>query len=323
MSNEQEALIRQTDERAAVGDWGPSAEEANRRLIELDPTRVIAYTRLAKCLRERGDPEPAEALYQKVLELDAKNRIAASQLATLRAEREAVARADVDELAAARARRRVGVPRSVTEPEVILLIEACRAVPPVKGDYQQSDYITNVLLTVLDLQMHNVAVTNSITHYWNNRWDEIRTIDDLAAVLERFPPDREGNRQAAQHLWGNNHWKRIEWLRGFVPFLIESDLTNHESLREWAHNSEFHRDFAGRVKNLGIAAYKWLCMRLGVDTVKPDLHIHNFVEPIVGHPVTDEELVRVLERVAHDLGTGPRALDASIWEYQRGGPGAV
>ncbi len=58
--------------------------------------------------------------------------------------------------------------------------------------------------------MHNVAVTNSIKHYWDYRWDEIRTIEDLAGILDRFPDDQEGNREVAQHLWGNNHWKRIE-----------------------------------------------------------------------------------------------------------------
>ncbi len=112
-------------------------------------------------------------------------------------------------------------------------------------------------------------------------------------------------------------------MRGFVPFLIDNGLTDIDSLRKWAHTSDFRRDFEGRVKYLGIAAYKWLTMRLGVDTVKPDVHIRNFVEPIVGHPVTDDELVRVIEKAAPEIGMTPRELDASIWEYQRGGPGAV
>lgn len=323
MSNDQEDLIRRTDELAAAGDWGPAAEEANRRLIEMDPTRVIAYTRLAKCLRDMGNPEASEALYGRVIELDAGNRIARNYLADLKAQREGVSKTDVDRLAAARARARGGVAQTVSETEFSLLVQACSAVPPASGEYEQPDYVTNVLLTVLDLQMHNVAVNNSITFYWNNRWDEIRTLEHLADVLERFSADRDGNREASQYLWGNNYWNRIEWLRGFVEFLIASDLKDYESLKAWAHNSEFRRDFEGRVPYLGIAAYKWLTMRLGVDTIKPDVHLHNFVEPIVGHPVSDTELVSVLERVASDLGIGPRALDASIWEYQRGGPGTV
>jgi hypothetical protein len=36
------------------------------------------------------------------------------------------------------------------------------------------------------------------------------------------------------------------------------------------------------VKHLGLAAYKWLTMRLGVETVKPDVHVHRFVESAVG-----------------------------------------
>lgn len=323
VSNEKEELIRRADEFAVRGDWGPAAEEGNRRLIELDPKRVIAYTRLAKCLREKGDSEPAEALYRRVLELEPGNRIASNYLAGLKAEGEGRPRVDIDELAAARARARTGVVRDVTDSELVLLMEAARAVPRASGEYQQNDYITNILLTVLDLQMHNVAVNNSITYYWKHRWDEIRTLEDLAEALDRFPVDQEGNRQVAQYLWGNNHWKRVEWLRGFLPFLMESGLTDYDSLKKWAHASDFRRDFEGRVKYLGIAAYKWLTMRLGVDTVKPDVQIRNFVEPIVGHPVSDEELVRVIEQVAPGLGMTPRELDASIWEYQRGGPGAV
>jgi hypothetical protein len=69
-------------------------------------------------------------------------------------------------------------------------------VPLVSGDYHQPDYITNVLLTVLDLRMHNVAVDNSIQHYWDKRWNEIRTLDQLEDLLQRWPDDeRRATRQ--------------------------------------------------------------------------------------------------------------------------------
>ena len=96
-----------------------------------------------------------------------------------------------------------------------------------------------------------------------------------------------------------------------------------DKLREWGHRSDFHRDFEGQVRYLGIAAYKWLTMRLGVETVKPDGHLHKFIETALGHPVTDDELVTVVEAAARCLGLPPRKLDASIWEFQRGGPGTI
>jgi hypothetical protein len=203
-----------------------------------------------------------------------------------------------------------------------LLVKACKAVPRSKSDFVENDFITNVLVTVLDIRMHSTTLDRSIQHYREQRWNEVRTLDDLDAMLARFPDDKQGNAEVAQYLWGNNHWVRLGWLRALVPFLAENDLTTQEKLREWARRNDFESDFEGKVKGLGIASYKSLVMRLGVDTVKPDVHLHNFVEHVVGHGVTDDELVRVVEETARRIGASPRQLDASLWEYQRGRTGA-
>jgi hypothetical protein len=59
-------------------------------------------------------------------------------------------------------------------------------------------------------------------------------------------------------------------------------------------------------------------MRLGIDTVKPDVWVRKFVQDVVGHPVTDSELVRVVTAAAHRLGRSPQELDGAIWEKERG-----
>src|SRR5439155_20698150 len=91
-------LQRQADQLASLGDWGPAAEDVNRRLLELDPRRKVAMTRLARCLREKGEAEAAEALYIEILALDPANMIASNFLRGLRLKRE---RAIADELEAA------------------------------------------------------------------------------------------------------------------------------------------------------------------------------------------------------------------------------
>lgn len=217
----------------------------------------------------------------------------------------------------------------VTSDEFDLVVAACRTLLPAVGGYTEDnfgpygDYITNVLLTVLDLQMHNVAVDNSIKYYWSHRWDEIRELTQLREVLDRFPDTKEGNREAAKYLWGNNHWTRIGWLRGFVTFLEQESLTSQERLREWASTCDYERDFRGRVKYLGIAACQWLRMRLGVDTVKPDVHTHNFVKQAIGRQLSDPGVVKVIEAAAHALDVRARRLDGAIWEHQRGAPGTI
>ena len=84
------SLQRQADQLAGMGDWGPSAEDVNRRLLEMDPQRKVAMTRLARCLREKGDAEAAEALYVEILALDPANVIASNFLRGLRLKRERV-----------------------------------------------------------------------------------------------------------------------------------------------------------------------------------------------------------------------------------------
>lgn len=209
--------------------------------------------------------------------------------------------------------------RDITPAELDRLVEAAAAIPKAEGDYMEEDYLTNVLITVLDLQMQTSVVNRSIHHYREQRRDEIRTLKDLQALLARHPDDQDGNRDVAQYLWGTNHWKRVVWLRGLVVFLDAENLTSMDALKAWAARSEFHRDFEGRAKFLGIAAYQSLVMRLGIDTVKPDVHIHRFVAAAVGHRVSDAEAVRGVGEAAARLGIGARDLDWAIWEYQRGG----
>ncbi|MDP9342144.1 MAG: hypothetical protein M3Q23_08595 [Actinomycetota bacterium] len=218
---------------------------------------------------------------------------------------------------------------SLTEDEWALLEKACATVPPmamppaVGSDRDYPDYVTNQFLTVLDLRLINPIVKNAITYYENNRWDEVRSLADLEAVLGRHPNDPVGNRDAAKYLWGYAYGDRLGWLRGLVRWAREMGLTNQDRLRDWAHESDFERDFAWRTKGLGIAAYSWLVMRLGVDTVKPDVMVHRFVTRVLGRDLGDLELIHVITKAAHRVGRSARELDGAIWEYERGGPGAI
>ena len=81
----------------------------------------------------------------------------------------------------------------VTAEELNRLIAESRKLPVAVGAYASedfepyADFMTNVLLTVLDLQMHNVAVNKSIAHYRTHRWHDVRTLNDLERVLSDFP----------------------------------------------------------------------------------------------------------------------------------------
>ena len=196
---------------------------------------------------------------------------------------------------------------------------AAQHVPPASETYLEDDFVTNLVVTVVDYQMHTTAVVKAMQHFKAQRRDEIRTIDDLAAVFARFPDDQEGNTALAQHLWGYNLWTRAHQLRDLVAFFCSIGVVDQESLRRWAAGSDFRDDFEGQVNGLGIAVYHWLVMRQGVDTVKPDVHVRRFAERAVGRALSDTEVVEVVTAAAHRLGMKAYELDWAIWEASRSG----
>ncbi len=177
----------------------------------------------------------------------------------------------------------------------------------------------NLLETVLDYQMHTTAVVKALEYFKAHRWKEVRMLDDLEVLLSQYPDDQTGNTALAGHLWGNRHWRRAHELRGLAAYFRSIGVIDRETLKAWAHRSEFHRDFEGRVKGLGPVVYQWLVMRQGVDTVKPDVHVRRFAEAALGRPLSDDDIVEVVTRAAGVLGIKAYELDWRIWEASRGG----
>ena len=199
----------------------------------------------------------------------------------------------------------------------------CRALPPHQGDYAVQTFLSNVILTVLDYQLHNTVVNNAHEKFVRAHGDYIQDIHQLASFLDRYPNDKQGNTDAAITLWGYRHWTRLEQLRGLVAYFISIGVVDADSLRKWATTATFKDDFKGKVKGLGPAVFQWLIMRAGVETIKPDVHIINFVSSIIGYSPSFDATVNALISVAKDIGKTPRELDLAIWELQRGAPGQI
>jgi hypothetical protein len=98
--------------------------------------------------------------------------------------------------------------------------------------------------------------------------------------------------------WGYRYGNRFRQLRQLVAFFDRIGVREHRSLRHWAHDSTFERDFEGRVRGLAFAVYKWLVMRLGVETVKPDMWRKRWLLHMTGRAFVDAEAVTVLKGAA-------------------------
>ena len=204
----------------------------------------------------------------------------------------------------------------LSDRELDALEHAASSIPLSSFEFVADDYVLALFDTVLDYQNQAAAIQKAEEHYREQHDREIRTLDDLEAVLDRFPEDREGNDELAQYLWGNHHWRRAQELRGLVRYFRERNVTTLRQLRTWATKSQ-QEDFVGHIKGLGPAVYRSLAMRMGVDTVKPDVHVLRFVSAAIGRTATQAEAVEGLTEAAARLGVPARDLDWSVLGYQK------
>ena len=79
-------------------------------------------------------------------------------------------------------------PSGLSESEWQSLVRACAEVPSPStppelwGEDGYPDYVTNLMLTVLDLQLRNVIVNNAIEHYGT----AVGSVDSLPCPTLRF-----------------------------------------------------------------------------------------------------------------------------------------
>jgi hypothetical protein len=211
-------------------------------------------------------------------------------------------------------------PGSISPTEYRAILEACRQLPSPQGNYHVEDFVENLLLTVLDYQMQGAVVANALRYFRHHHGSTLQTYDALQRFLADYPNDTD----AAVQLWGYRYSKRLGQLRRLMSYFggLPDPVTDQVALRRWASRPD-SVDFGGKIKGLKRAIYKWLVMRIGVDTVKPDTHVKRFLKTVAGRSFLDDEAVNVLEKTARECGRRAYELDWSIWEHQRGRPEMV
>ena len=200
---------------------------------------------------------------------------------------------------------------------------ACAQLPAPQGDYLENNALHVCILAVIDFQQTETAVLRATKRFEEAAVPtyELRTLEDLDRFLAQHPDDRE----AARLLWGYNLHTRAAMLRSLTSYFLaykrqHSIPSDIEALRHWARQADFHADFEGKVKGLGIKVFTMAQQRLGVPTVVPDSRIKNFLAAHVKVEPRDECAVRILNAVADRLGRPRTELDWAIWEFDKKRP---
>lgn len=204
----------------------------------------------------------------------------------------------------------------LSEQDVAVIADRCRTLPPARGVYLQRDYVTNLLLAVLDYKSDPDNVRKALRTYKERLWNDVRTLEGLKQFLAQYPDTPEGNVNAATHIWGFKASRRIAELRALVKYFERRGVVTQELLTHWARTSHY-RDFVGRVMELGLDVYEGIQIRQGYGPIKPGPHLRNFMKDALGHSLAESELSQAVERVSSKLGLMSRELDRRIYEHGR------
>lgn len=186
-------------------------------------------------------------------------------------------------------------------------------------DYRMSNYALNVINTALDFQQNVVSVNKAMNYYDANMG--YRSHRGLKGIISEFPNSERGNRRLSQELWSNNMWTRAQFMRVLLNEFETRGIKGQRSLEKWLRTADFDRDVKGQFRSehhsMGFAIFHWLCLRCGIETIKPDTHILNFVSNSIGRKVRGPEAVDLLMKVSNQQHRKPYLLDAAIWHHQR------
>jgi hypothetical protein len=206
--------------------------------------------------------------------------------------------------------------------ELDLLTEACRSLPEGE-DYRCDDYVKNILLTVLEFASNTASVNRAIGHFRRTHGGQITSHEAINTLVHPFADDRDGNTALAVALWDYKLWSRAELLRRFLEYLDSAGVYDQDTLAKWATET-CYSSIAGRIRTprhtIGPEIFHWLQIRVGVPTVKADVHIVRFVSSAIGRNLSSSEAFCAVHTVASRLGRNPSLLDAAIWRHQKAVP---
>jgi hypothetical protein len=171
-----------------------------------------------------------------------------------------------------------------------------------------------VLDCVLSLNRRYNAVVRPRVERFAARRSEIQTLTELQSLVRLYPSPHAFCVAELEY----NDARRAETLIGVVDYLLDAQVEHpgedeSERLTQWASWCRPGDHLAVGVQGFGLAGFQYLRMLFGAQTVKPDVHIINFVSELLGRPLTPVQALNIMERAAALVHLPLREVDAEIW----------
>lgn len=150
--------------------------------------------------------------------------------------------------------------------------------------------------------------------YFKKAYSNTNTLEKLNNLI------KEKGLRGFQNVWNYKHPKRVEILRNLTKFFLQYKNENNikddlKAMRHWAQNVDLSSKKILPVDGIGFATSQYVRKMLGVDSVKPDVHIKKSIFEGTKEKISDRKTVLFVEKAAKEMDVTATALDYAIWKY--------
>ncbi|HEX7364075.1 MAG TPA: hypothetical protein VF366_02800 [Dehalococcoidia bacterium] len=141
-------------------------------------------------------------------------------------------------------------------------------------------------------------------------------LEDLSDIDEKI----------VEHIWKNRRsWQMAKSVAAYLATTKkEKGFDDRQAFIYWAKNAnldKWQENPVGQINGVGINSYQYLRMMGGVDTVMPDKIVKRVIAEMLAKanvemPATDIDFVRLVERIAPEVGYRAIALCWMTWMVQ-------
>jgi hypothetical protein len=145
---------------------------------------------------------------------------------------------------------------------------------------------------------------------------KIRTVEELVTAED----------EELEKVWKNKRsWQMAKAVACYLSGIKkENGFDDRQAFIYWAKHASldnWQEDPVGRIKGVGINSYQYLRMMGGVDTVMPDKIVKRVITEMLAKanaemPATDIEFVKLIERIAPEVGYKAIAICWMTWMIQ-------
>ena len=186
------------------------------------------------------------------------------------------------------------------------------------GSTEEFNYDNPVLIVIDPIlsqcRRYNVIKKNNLDYFRDNYSDSINTLQKIVDIYEQ--EGYEGLIPIIKYSAEIRITTIYQTCKAFINYRNTHGFKNDlEAMKDWAIHAE-QGDSINSVKGIGIATFQYLQMLLGVDTVKPDVHIINFFEEQIGKRFNKNKTILAFTELANHMGVKLVDLDYAIWLYK-------